>query len=64
MIKSGYAALQQDLSIYRGYGVLKFNKCIRNAGTLLAWGPQDVNAWVGSTDSYAVLPNGSPAWNS
>jgi hypothetical protein len=62
--KGGYEPLQQDLSIYCGYGVLSFDKCKRTASTLLAWGPQDVNAWVSSTDSDSVSPNGSPAWNS
>jgi hypothetical protein len=59
--KGGYEPLQQTLAIYRGYGVLDFDKCIRNASTLLTWGTQ-VNAWVRNTNSYAVSPNDSPAW--
>ena len=59
--KGGYEPLQQTLTIYRGYGVLDFDKCIRNAKTLIKWDSL-VNAWVRNTSSYAVSPNGSPAW--
>ncbi|MBB5803055.1 hypothetical protein F4560_002823 [Saccharothrix ecbatanensis] len=57
----GYEAPPQTLDIYRGFGVLDFDKCIRHANTLLTWGTQ-VNAWVRNTNSYAVSPNDSPAW--
>ncbi|NKE62037.1 hypothetical protein FXN61_36910 [Lentzea sp. PSKA42] len=59
----GYEQLQQSLYVYRGYGVLDFDKCIRNASTLLAWDGQDVDQWAGGTDSATLPPNQSPAWN-
>jgi hypothetical protein len=58
----GYEQLQQTLYIYRGYGVLDFDKCKRNASALLAWDGQDVNQWAGGTDSASLPPNQSPAW--
>jgi hypothetical protein len=57
----GYEPPPQTLTIYRGYGVLDFAKCIRNANTLLTWGSH-VSAWVRDTNTYAVSPNDSPAW--
>jgi hypothetical protein len=58
----GYEQLQQNISVYRGYGVLDFDKCKRNANTLLAWDGQDVNQWAGGTASASLPPNQSPAW--
>jgi hypothetical protein len=52
----------RNLTIYRGYGALDFDKCKRHAVTLLEWAGQDVDEWVRSTNSYAVSPNCSPAW--
>lgn len=59
----GYEQLQQTLSIYRGYGVLDFDKCKRNAAKLLAWDGQDVDDWEHGTASASLAPNQSPAWN-
>lgn len=58
--KGGYDPPPQPLTIYRGYGALDFEKCLRNADTLLTWGSH-VNAWVRDTSSYAVAPDGRPA---
>ncbi|MEV7551871.1 hypothetical protein AB0N89_19790 [Amycolatopsis sp. NPDC089917] len=59
----GYEQLRQDINVYRGYGVLDFDKCKRNAETLLKWDGQDVDDWEKDTASAAKPPNGSPAWN-
>jgi hypothetical protein len=59
----GYQQLTQTLHIYRGYGVLDFDKCKRNASKLLAWDGQDVDEWANGTDSASLQPNDSPAWN-
>ncbi|SDF97320.1 hypothetical protein SAMN05216553_104421 [Lentzea fradiae] len=59
----GYEQLNQQLNVYRGYGVLDFDKCKRNAETLLKWDTQDVEEWEQDTASYPVPPNESPAWN-
>jgi hypothetical protein len=59
----GYEQLQQTLTIYRGYGVLDFDKCIRHARTLLEWDRDDVPEWEQKTASARKPPNESPAWN-
>ncbi|MGY1898385.1 hypothetical protein [Nocardia gipuzkoensis] len=59
----GYQQLTQDLTLYRGYGVLDFDKCKRSASYLLDWDGQDVSGWVGGTASASMPPNNSPAWN-
>jgi hypothetical protein len=59
----GYEQLQQTLDIYRGYGVLDFDKCKRNASTLLEWDREDVDEWENGTASASLPPNQSPAWN-
>jgi hypothetical protein len=62
--KSGkYEQLQQTLNIYRGYGVLDFDKCKRNSDKLLAWDGQTVDDWENATASAPKSPNDSPAWN-
>ncbi|WHT22972.1 hypothetical protein N8J89_18445 [Crossiella sp. CA-258035] len=59
----GCEQLQQTLKIYRGYGVLDFDMCKRNADTLKKWDFKNVDDWVRDTNSYGVPPNDSPAWN-
>jgi hypothetical protein len=59
----GYEQLQQTLGVYRGYGVLDFDKCKRHAETLLQWDGQDVDEWEKETASASKPPNESPAWN-
>lgn len=59
----GFEQLHQDISVYRGYGVLDFDKCIRHAETLLRWDRQDVGEWEAQTASEPYKPNDSPAWN-
>ncbi|HEX6356336.1 hypothetical protein [Actinophytocola sp.] len=59
----GYEQLQQTLNIYRGYGVLDFDKCKRNSDKLLGWDGQDVDDWEKGTASASKSPNDSPAWN-
>ncbi|MEU5690813.1 hypothetical protein [Actinosynnema sp. NPDC020468] len=59
----GYEQLQQSIKVYRGYGVLDFDKCKRNSDTLLNWDGQDVNDWENGTASASKTPNDSPAWN-
>jgi hypothetical protein len=59
----GYEQLQQSLKIYRGYGVLDFDKCKRHADRLLEWDGQDVDEWEKEAASYPKPPNDSPAWN-
>ncbi|KZB86008.1 hypothetical protein [Amycolatopsis regifaucium] len=59
----GYEQLQQTLKVYRGYGVLDFEKCKRNAETLLKWDGKDVEEWENETASAPKPPNQSPAWN-
>jgi hypothetical protein len=59
----GYEQLQQSLTVYRGYGVLDFNKCQRHSATLLKWDGQDVDDWENQTASAPKPPNESPAWN-
>jgi hypothetical protein len=59
----GYEQLQQTLNVYRGYGVLDFDKCRRHSDTLLKWDGQDVDDWENGTASASKPPNESPAWN-
>ncbi|ATL70465.1 hypothetical protein [Nocardia terpenica] len=59
----GYEQLTQRLGVYRGYGVLDFDKCKRHAETLLEWDGKDVGEWEQETASYPKPPNTSPAWN-
>ncbi|WP_067806046.1 hypothetical protein [Nocardia beijingensis] len=59
----GYEQLQQTLSIYRGFGVLDFDKCLRAQSTLRTWDRGDVDDWENGTASASLQPNQSPAWN-
>jgi hypothetical protein len=61
--KRGKEQLQQNLQVYRGYGVLDFDKCKRHADTLIRWDEEDVWEWENGTASAPKPPNGSPAWN-
>ncbi|MCG3754394.1 hypothetical protein [Amycolatopsis sp. Poz14] len=58
----GYEQLNQTIYVYRGYGVLDFEKCKRHADTLLKWDGQDVDDWEKDTASSSKPPNESPAW--
>jgi hypothetical protein len=59
----GYEQLTQTIRVYRGYGVLDFNKCLRSSDTLLQWDNQDVGDWENNTASASKPPNNSPAWS-
>ncbi|GAA3487068.1 hypothetical protein [Streptomyces cremeus] len=59
----GYEQLAQTLQVYRGYGVLDFDKCKRSADKLLAWDGKDVDEWANETASASQKPNDSPAWD-
>lgn len=60
----GYQQLNQQITVSRLFGSLDYDKCVRNAGTLLEWDGQDVNDWVHRASSSAYPPNTSPAWGS
>ncbi|MFC9251176.1 hypothetical protein [Amycolatopsis thailandensis] len=60
----GYQQLNQQITVSRLFGSLDYDKCIRNADTLLAWDGQDVDGWVRGASSNPYPPNTSPAWNS
>ncbi|WP_438016864.1 hypothetical protein WMF18_39715 [Sorangium sp. So ce315] len=60
----GYEQLTQEISVYRGFGVLDFSKCIRQHEILEGWDGQNVEEWEKGTASAPVPPNQSPAWNS
>ncbi|MFJ2770534.1 hypothetical protein [Streptomyces sp. NPDC087300] len=59
----GYEQLTQSLQVYRGYGVLDFDKCKRSADKLLDWDGKDVDDWANGTASASQQPNQSPAWD-
>ncbi|MER7970173.1 MULTISPECIES: hypothetical protein [unclassified Streptomyces] len=59
----GYEQLTQTLQVYRGYGVLDFDKCKRSADKLLGWDGKDVDDWANDTASASQQPNQSPAWD-
>ncbi|GAA1934772.1 hypothetical protein [Kitasatospora viridis] len=59
----GYEQLTQTIDVYRGYGVLDFDKCERNAGTLLKWDHRTVGDWESGTASAPLPPNQSLAWD-
>ncbi|MFE4515848.1 hypothetical protein ACFRMQ_16850 [Kitasatospora sp. NPDC056783] len=59
----GYEQLQQTIDVYRGYGVLDFDKCKRQAETLLKWDGKSVEDWENDTASHPKPPNQSPAWD-
>ncbi|GAA1934745.1 hypothetical protein [Kitasatospora viridis] len=59
----GYEQLSQTLDVYRGYGVLDFEMCKRQAPTILKWDGQNVDDWENGTASAPLPPNQSPAWN-
>ncbi|MET7357241.1 hypothetical protein ABZS76_02210 [Streptomyces sp. NPDC005562] len=59
----GYEQLTQSLQVYRGYGVLDFDKCRRSADKLLDWDGKDVDDWANGTASASQQPNQSPAWD-
>lgn len=58
----GHEQLNQTLTVYRGYGVLDFDKCKRNAEKLLSWDSKNVDDWEKGTASADKPPNDSPAW--
>ena len=60
----GYEQINQNISIYRAFGVVDFDKCKRSAATLLAWDNQSVGDWENDTGSAPKPPNNSPAWGS
>jgi hypothetical protein len=59
----GYEQLTQTLQVYRGYGVLDFDKCKRSADKLRDWDGKDVDDWTNDTASASQQPNQSPAWD-
>ncbi|MEV5887329.1 hypothetical protein AB0L74_32565 [Streptomyces sp. NPDC052020] len=59
----GYEPLQQAIQMYRGYGLLDFDKCKRHADNLLEWDGQDVTRWACGANSASLPPNQSPAWD-
>ncbi|MEV5887328.1 hypothetical protein AB0L74_32560 [Streptomyces sp. NPDC052020] len=58
----GYEQLTQNLSIFRGYGVLDFDGCKRHADELFKWDGQSLSEWAGDSNSANEQPNQSPAW--
>ncbi|MEV7551874.1 hypothetical protein AB0N89_19805 [Amycolatopsis sp. NPDC089917] len=60
----GYQQLNQQITVSRLFGSLDYDKCIRNAETLLKWDGQDVDRWVRTASSSSYPPNTSPAWGS
>ncbi|MFT2015982.1 hypothetical protein ACMA1D_09090 [Streptomyces sp. 796.1] len=59
----GYEQLNQKITVNRLFGSLDYDKCIRNAGTLLEWDRRDVDEWVNGTCSFPFPRNTSPAWD-
>ena len=59
----GYEQLTQKIMIDSFYGSLDFEKCKREANTLLSWDGSDVDEWATNTSSQPFAPNTSPAWS-
>ncbi|MGW2543395.1 hypothetical protein ACWC5I_21570 [Kitasatospora sp. NPDC001574] len=59
----GYEQLNQQINVECRYGPLDYDRCIQEAGTLLAWDRTDVDEWLDRASSWDYQPNTSPAWN-
>ncbi|MFE4515851.1 hypothetical protein ACFRMQ_16865 [Kitasatospora sp. NPDC056783] len=59
----GYQQLNQQVTVSRLFGSLDYDKCVRNAETLLEWDGRDVHDWVNGASSSPYPLNTSPAWD-
>lgn len=58
----GYQQLTQNIGVHQFYGFLDFDKCKRNANTILQWDSMSVSDWAKDTSSANKPPNNSPSW--